>query len=254
MPPCKIYVEPFGGAASILLAREPVDLEVYNDLNQGLYAFFTVLSDPEKFDQFHRRVQPLLFSKQFYLESRDTWKIEPDPIIKAVKFFVAARQAFSGVMGSGWGYEVRTQNKNVMAWMNTIDGLPEVHNRLRRVQVQSDDWANIVKTYDGPDTLFYCDPPYVQDTRVDKKVYEHEMSADDHVNFVNTMLSIKGMAVISGYTHPIYEPLEKSGWERHDFEMSCNPSKTIQATRNKRIEAIWVKPHKKTRAVQRVFG
>jgi DNA adenine methylase len=253
MPPCKVYVEPMGGGASILLARDPVDLEVYNDLNDGLYVFFTVLSDPTKFDQFYRLVQPLLFSRKFYTECRDTWKIEPDPVLKAVKFFVSARQAFSGVIGSGWGYEVRTTNKNVMAWMNTIDGLPKVHNRLRRVQVQSDDWSKIIDTYDGPDTLFYCDPPYVHDTRVDEKVYDHEMSADDHRRFIDRVLSVEGMVVVSGYVHPIYEKLEKSGWTRHDFDVSCSPSKTIAKARSKRIESVWVKPYTSTKTHDRKF-
>lgn len=253
MPPCRIYVEPFGGAASILLAREPADLEVYNDLNEGLYAFFTVLSDPQQFELFYRRVQPLLFSRKLYLECRNTWKTEPDLVMKAVKFFTAARQAFSGVIGSGWGYEVRTQNKNVLAWMNTIDGLPEVHNRFRRVQVQSDDWSHIVDLYDGPDTLYYCDPPYVHDTRENTDAYECEMTDDDHRKFIEKILRINGMAVISGYAHPIYEPLEKAGWVRHDFEVSCNPSKTIEATRNRRTETVWVKPFTSTKTHDRRF-
>lgn len=253
MPSCKIYVEPFGGGASVLLAREPVDLEVYNDLHDGLYTFFTVLSDPEQFDLFCRRVQPLLFSHKYYIEARDTWKTEPDRIIKAVKFFVAARQAFSGVLGSGWGYETKTENKNVMAWINTIDGLPRIHSRLRRVQVQSENWDKIIDIYDGLDTLFYCDPPYVHETRVDAKVYEHEMTADDHRKFIDRMLNVKGMVVISGYVHHIYEPLEKSGWKRHDLDMACNPSRTIEATRNRRIESVWVKPYENTKTRDRKF-
>jgi len=252
MPPCKTYVEPFGGGASILIAREPVDLEVYNDLNHGLYTFFTVLSDPVKFDQFYRRVQPVLLSKQFYTECRDTWKDEPDDIIKAIKFFVAARQSFSGTM-TGWSYSVRTKNKSAMSWMNTIDGLPQVHSRFRGVQVHSDDWSSIVDIYDSPETLLYCDPPYVQETRVDKEVYDHEMTADDHCIFVDKMLSINSTVVISGYAHPIYEPLEHAGWSRYDFEVSCNPSMNIGSVRNKRIETVWVKPYSTTRTKQKTF-
>ena len=254
MPPCKHYIEPFGGGASILLARERVDLEVYNDINDGLYTFFSVLSDPNQFERFYRIVQPLLFSRKFYLEARDTWKGEQDTILKAVKFFVAARQAFSGVIGSGWGYEVRTANKNVIAWMNTIDGLPEIHARLRYIQVQNMNWVDIINIYDGVDTLFYCDPPYVQDTRVDKTVYDHEMSAEDHRNFIDRILSINGLAVVSGYANPIYEPLEKAGWQRYDFEVPCNPSKSIESKRNKRVETVWVKPFETTKTKQRVFG
>ena len=44
-PPHEVYVEPYGGAANILLGKEQAFLEVYNDLSQDVVNFFQVLRD-----------------------------------------------------------------------------------------------------------------------------------------------------------------------------------------------------------------
>jgi len=54
-PPHRIYVEPFGGGASLLLAKQPAEVEVYNDIDSGLVCLFRVLRDPDKFAQFYKK-------------------------------------------------------------------------------------------------------------------------------------------------------------------------------------------------------
>jgi len=55
--PHRIYVEPFGGGASVLIRKVSSPVEVYNDLNYDVYEFFRVLSDEAMFAQFYRRVE-----------------------------------------------------------------------------------------------------------------------------------------------------------------------------------------------------
>ncbi|MGI5841605.1 MAG: DNA adenine methylase, partial [Patescibacteria group bacterium] len=96
IPYDKIYVEPFGGGASILLAREPSSVEVYNDLFGGLHDLFLVISKPDLFEKFYRRVALMPYSRRFYDEYKNSWIDEADLIERAAKFFFIARQSFSG--------------------------------------------------------------------------------------------------------------------------------------------------------------
>ena len=47
-PAHRVYVEPFGGGASLLLQKERVRTEIYNDMDSELANLFRVLRDPEQ--------------------------------------------------------------------------------------------------------------------------------------------------------------------------------------------------------------
>ena len=235
--PHKVYIEPFGGGASILFAKKPSELEVYNDINHALYEFFTVLSDPELFDKFYRRVSVLPLSRELYSGCRETWKDEKDLVVRVSKWFVLARQSFGGTLG-GWRYSVN-QNKAPKCWMNCLEGLPQVHSRLQKVQIECLDWSDIFEKYDSENALFYCDPPYVLATRSGQEAaYEYEMTEEDHKKFVSCLLNIKGQAVVSGYDHEIYEDLVKVGWEKYKIDMKV----TFPSENKEREEIVWCTP------------
>ena len=47
-PDHRIYVEPYGGMANVLLKKKPSDVEVYNDLDRRLVNLFQFIRDPDK--------------------------------------------------------------------------------------------------------------------------------------------------------------------------------------------------------------
>ena len=252
--PHERYVEPFGGGASILLAKKPKPVEVYNDLDRGLYDFFSVLSDPELFEQFYRRIAVLPYSRQFYNEYKKEWEEEKDKIVRVVKWFLVVRQSFGGIFGNGWGSSIKEAESN--KWLSCIDMLPQVHARLRRIQIENADFRIILDRYDTPKTLFYCDPPYVPGTRK-AGGYTHEMTAEDQQELVSLLLRLKGKVVLSGYNHEIYALLEQSGWIRYDFHTACHASGRTRNSglqgkgkvleKQSRIESLWVKPYSEGR-------
>ncbi len=89
--------------------------------------------------------------------------------------------------------------------------------------------------FDGPRTLFYLDPPYVPDTRINGR-YQHELNQDDHHQLVEHLLTINGMVVLSGYAHEAYEPLEVRGWPRQDYDVPAYTS----SGRERRVECLWL--------------
>ena len=258
--PHERYVEPFGGGASILLAKKPKPVEVYNDLDQSLYGFFSVLADPELFEQFYRRVAVLPHSRQFYNEYRKEWEEEANKIIRAAKWFVVARQSFSGDFGQSWGSSVTSTRRGMAmtcsTWLSCIEMLPQIHARLQRVQIENADFRTILDRYDTPKTLFYCDPPYIPETRK-AGGYTHEMTAEDQQELVSLLLRLKGKVVLSGYNHEIYALLEQSGWTRYDFHTACFAAgktrnsglqgKGKALEKQGRIESLWVKPYSEGR-------
>jgi DNA adenine methylase len=172
---------------------------------------------------------------------------------KAVMWFVAARQCFSGVFGAPWARDKEPnrngKGKTVQTYRSTIERLPEIHDRLKTVTVENGTFQKIIKDFDSPDTFFYLDPPYVPDTRVSKKVYQHEMSISDHEELVECLLKLKGKALLSGYPSPIYGALECAGWKRRDFPATCtissrhkheNETAEERRKRSQRTECIWM--------------
>jgi DNA adenine methylase len=59
---------------------------------------------------------------------------------------------------------------------------------------------------------------------------------EDHVRLVGHLKELKGHAVLSGYIHPVYQPLEALGWRRVDFDVIASTSNH----RAKRIESLWL--------------
>jgi len=84
-PPHDYYVEPFGGGAWILFAKEKSKIEVYNDIDSTLYDFFTVLASPKDFGEFKRRIEVLPSSRQLYNEYKNDWKGSKNKVERVVK-------------------------------------------------------------------------------------------------------------------------------------------------------------------------
>ena len=93
-PHHRVYCEVFGGGGSVLLSKPPVVFDVYNDAEDGLVNFFTVLRDrPE-------HLVPLLeltpYARSEFLHCVDTWRDVGDPVERARRFYVVVSQCFGG--------------------------------------------------------------------------------------------------------------------------------------------------------------
>jgi DNA adenine methylase len=251
IPAHRIYVELFGGGASMLVARDPSDVEVYNDLNSGLVNFFRVLRDQKQFKQFHRLAQLTPYAREEFDLCKQTWREVSDPVERAHRWFVVARMSFGGNFHS-WGYGVtgscRGMASQVSRYLGAVENLPEISARLLQVQVENKDAFDLIACYDSPDTFFYLDPPYVPSTRKSGG-YEHELTDESHRRLVKVLQGIEGKAMLSGYANPIYAELERAGWQRRDWETLCSLSGRTRLNglrgagaaklSQKRVESIW---------------
>lgn len=254
VPGHRIYVEAFGGGASLLFAKAPSPVEVYNDIDRGLVDFFHVLRDPALFDEFHRLVSLTPYSRGEYLDCRATWREQADPVERARRWYTVARQSFAGKFGiGGWGRSIAESSRGMASicsgWLSIIEGLPQIHARLVRVQIECLDWQECLRAYDTPETFFYLDPPFIPETRRGGG-YAHELATDDHRELVEVLLGLLGKVLLSGYAHPIYEPLENAGWGRVDWEVGCAAVGRTRAAglqgegavreKQMRVESVWM--------------
>jgi len=257
IPPHKVYVEVFGGGASLLFAKEPADVEIYNDINSGLVNFFRVLRDEEKFKEFYRKVFLTPWSREEFNFCQKNRNDCQDDIERAYRFFVSVRMSFSGTIEGGWARSLyNTNNKmagHTSQWIGLIKKLPEIHCRIMSVQIEHCDFRKLINLYDTDKTFMYLDPPYIHETRNTTDLYKNEMDNKDHEDLVSLILSGKSKFLLSGYNHPIYKPLEDAGWQRIDFKTSCwavgrtKSSKILgkgaALEKAARTESVWLSPN-----------
>lgn len=248
----RVYVEPFCGVAAVLFAKEPSLIEVINDTDRTLVSFFHLLRDKDKFRDFEIAISLTPYSRAEYYNALETWRNEKDEIERLRKWYMLTIQAFGNVYGAGWAYSKTVSrsgmSQHVASWLSRIERLPEAVERLRRVQIECLDYKDCLLRYDGENTLFYCDPPYLHDTRQTKDFYKYEMSFDDHAELIQLLQSLKGKVYLSGYVNELYMQLEAKGWRRLDFNLdlgrlSLTERKlSMQGKSPKRIDSLWIKP------------
>jgi len=227
-----LYVEPFGGAGSVILQKPRIGREVYNDLDGEVVNFFSVLRS---------RQADLIRAIKLTPYSRSEHDLSSVPCVdvieRARRFYVFQQQSHN--CGSkkkpGWRSDQRAYGLTpyVQSW-RSVEHLWCVADRLLDVIIESDDATSIIERYDHPDTLFYVDPPYPKGVRKETRdAYFHEMTDRDHEDLLILLNKIEGNVVVSGYTNIMYEAALHE-WERYE-------TKARTAHSGARLEVIWVK-------------
>lgn len=244
------YVEPYFGGGAVLLAQDPEGIsEAVNDISRGLINFWQVLQNERLFERFNRRMGLTAFSEEEFSWAKKVCEMasfqpanDQGAVELAASFFVFCRQSLSGRMDSFAGITRnrtrRGMNEQVSAWLNAVDGLPAVHERLKRVLILNRPALEVIRSQDGPRTLFYLDPPYLHETRATTGEYEHEMDYADHEELLRLLATIKGRFLLSGYPSDLYKLwADLKDWKRHDFKID---NKAASGKKKRQMtECVW---------------
>ena len=240
LPQCHHYCEPFFGSAAVLLNRKSSPVETYNDIDGEVVNFFRVLRDD--YDNLIREIALTPFSREEFYQAVTTTDEPITDIERARRFFIRARQTRTGLAQTAtlgrWANCKNTSRAGmsgvVSRWLGSVEGLPEIAERLLRVQIENRPALDIIRIYDSPGTLFYCDPPYLHITRGDSNAYGFEMVEEEHRTLANALRAISGKAAVSGYRCDLMDELYKD-WRRYDAEpKQCHSIKTM------RQESLWM--------------
>lgn len=241
MPGHLHYVEAFFGGGAVLLSKSPDNVsEIANDLNVDLINFWNVLKTTP--DRMLRELWGTPFSEPAF-DAATAALADADSVRRATAFFIRCRQSRQGLMKDfATMSRNRTRggmNEQVSAWLTAVEGLPEVHARLKRVVIMRRPAVDLIQSEDGRNTLFYLDPPYLHETRTAKSCYAHEMSHDDHVQLLEKLAGIsEARFLLSGYNSELYSDYARlHKWNRHEYKIANNSSSA--ETKEQKTECVW---------------
>lgn len=238
MPPHRIYVEPFGGAASVLMRKPRSYADVYNELDPEIVNVFRVLRCADQ----AARLLCMLIDTPFAREEFEiSYEPSDDAVEQARRTLVRSFMGFGSAAASGakTGFRANSSRSGTtpaMDWRHIGDALPFWCDRLRGVVIENREAAEVMLQHDTQQTLHFVDPPYVFETRsmanpYCKKGYRHEMTDADHCELSTLLQGLKGMVMLCGYRCDLYDGLY-AGWER----LECN---ALADGARPRVECLW---------------
>ena len=241
LPDCLHYCEPFAGSGAVLLNREPSPVETYNDIDGEVVTFFKVLREEK--DALIEQIALTPFSRE---EFATACELAPDltNLERARRFYIRARQVRTGLAQTAsigrWANCKNTSRAGmsgvVSRWLGGVEQLDFIAERLLRVQIENRPAIDVIKLYDSKETLFYCDPLYIHETRGDTKSYGFEMNDYDHKKLAETLNLIDGFAAISNYECELMDEL----YPKNKWTKIYGHEKTIHSTKDVRQEVLWV--------------
>lgn len=249
-PPHRTYVEPFGGGASILMRKPRAYGEVYNDLWSEVVNVFRLLRDPAAAARLETLLRLTPFARDEFVETeRDAVAAVADPTERARRFIFRSFAGFGSAASNSehtTGFRAtckRSGTTPAQDWMNYPDQIKHFTARLSGVVIENRPAIQVMQTHDGPETLHYVDPPYVQSTRGFRRrnaAYVHEMDEAQHRALGETLHSLHGAVVLSGYRCDLYDELYRR-WRRIDRDTHADGALP-------RTESLWLNDAAKSSA------
>lgn len=247
LPAHRFYAEPFAGAASVLLGKDPAPKgEIINDLNGDVVNLFRVMQGRDTAAELMRLLEWTPYAQAELVISREPTE---DAVERARRMVVRSFMGIevAGVRGSASGFRMgnvdlsrldqdgkRTFRNCARDWSNWKAQLAVIRERLAEVMIYQRDAIEFIGLMDKPECLLYVDPPYHHDTR---SATRYAVEFADHVGLVTRLLDCKAMVVLSGYRCDAYAPLEAAGWQRIEKDYRANMSAT------RRTECLWRSPN-----------
>lgn len=183
------YIEVFGGGGWVLFHKPPGnDFEVYNDFNSLLTNLYRCVRD---------KPDLLMNALKYVLNSREDF----DQVRRAL-----SRKRTTDVQRAAWFYQIirysyasaltsfGSQPHDMRANFPLIE---QAHRRLKDVVVENKDFEKLIRQYDRPVSLFYCDPPYHATEGYYQNIGEDGFTEKDHIRLRDALLSIQGKFLLS---------------------------------------------------------
>lgn len=245
-PAHRVYVEPFGGGASVLLQKPRSYGEIYNDLDGEIVNLFRVVRDHGK--ELEQAIALTPFAREeFDLSFERTER----PMEQARRTVIRSYMGFGSTltrpvatdlekpMRTGFRADSnRSGTTPARDWKNLPCALQTIVERLRGVVIENREATKVMEAHDAKTTLHYVDPPYVHDTRTPDvsghhRSYRYEMTDEEHIALAAFLSRLEGMVILSGYHSDLYDSLFNA-WRRVEFKTYADGARA-------RTEVLWLR-------------
>lgn len=235
MPKHHSYLEPFFGSGAVLFRKVPAPIETINDINGDVVNLYQVVQRKAK--TLAEVVAGIPYARQVYEASLQS-NPEASDVERAARFLTLVWQSYgtrADGKNCGWKKDVvgREAAYAVRNWNRLPWWIVAAQERLRQVQIEHRDALQLIRQFNYPKVLIYCDPPYVQSTRSCRSSYRYEMDDAAHEELLDVLNKHCGPVMLSGYANELYDA-HLHGWERYDTDM-------VITSGVKRTETLWVK-------------
>lgn len=237
MPEHHSYVEPYCGGIAVLLNKEPSRIETINDLDDDVINLFRVIQNHATRKELIQQIVFTPYARTEYdsafPESSDADEL--DPVERAKNFLIRSGMGYGFRLceKTGWKRDVyaREAAYAVRHWNDLPEVIINVAQRIKMVQVEHRPAVELIKAFNHDNVLIYADPPYLLSTR-SRKMYQHEMFDQDHVELLETLLQHTGRVMLSGYDNEIYNTYLQ-GWRKESIPARAERSLP-------RTECLWM--------------
>jgi DNA adenine methylase len=238
MPAHKLYGEPYGGSAAVLLAKPAAAVEWYNDTFAEVLNLFKIIrAGGEQLVELCAIVELTAFSRAELALAR-SFPAEVSDIERARMFLTRSWLSYGGSLSnhkSGFRTS-KNDTKRLEAWNGLSDRLAVCAERFKDVYIEQIDATKFMMALDSRDALFYVDPPYPEATLNfrEKQVYDQPFLMSQHEDLLYVLQNLKAKVILSGYHCELYDDLLTV-----DNHWQCTEINHMTQAHSMKTECLW---------------
>lgn len=155
---------------------------------------------------------------------------------KAAEWYYLNRTCFGGDMRSG-GFALPsvTGRNPAQSYTNSIATFNDIAVRLQGVTIENLSYQECIQKYDSKDTLFFCDPPYLN---AEDYYGKKNFALEDHRDLANMLNVVKGKVMITHYQNDLYDELYRD-WQKYEYSSFKGSYKSDGEEKPKTTEVLY---------------
>jgi len=215
LPYYKGFCEPFCGSAAVTLARTKSPLEILNDRYSGITDFYRCLRDSSKCNEMIELLNLFIHSREEWYNCYENWEKQKDPVVRAAMWYYMIMYSFAK-RGDAFGRSTYVINVTSGLHLRKSLGFRQVHERISAALIENLDFRQIFKDFSHPETVFYCDPPYMETSH--HSYFGNFFKEKDHIDLLECAFKSSSFVAISNHKNELYDFYEwdrKIEWEQY---------------------------------------